>query len=30
MPRSLVIFVLAAAIAYGVAFIIDWVAGLLG
>jgi hypothetical protein len=30
MPRSLVIFVLAAAISYAVAFIVDWVAGLLG
>ena len=30
MPRSLVIFVLAVAISYGVAFIVDWVAGLLG
>lgn len=30
MTRSLVIFVLAAAIAYGVAFIVDWIAGLLG
>lgn len=30
MPRSLVTFVLAVAISYGVAFIVDWVAGLLG
>jgi hypothetical protein len=30
MTRSLVVFVLALAIAYGVAFIADWIAGLLG
>jgi len=29
MVRSLVIFVLALAVAYGVAFVADWIAGLL-
>ena len=30
MPRSLVVFVVAVAIAYAVAFIVDWLGGLLG
>jgi hypothetical protein len=30
MTRGLVVFILALAIAYGIAFIVDWAAGLIG